>query len=144
MRDTGDRSGALRFAIRLRIIHPRMDPEDISRRLELNADMLWRAGTPRRTPKGTPLVGIYRETRWGWSEQHLNQRDFFRAAVGLIEKLERHREFLAMIIGEGGTVDLILHLPGDVNIGSSIAAADLRRLADLNINLGIEVFPEFG
>lgn len=38
----------------------------------------------------------------------------------------------------------IVHLPGDVNIGSVLRSVDLKRLANLEISLGIEVFPEFG
>jgi len=54
-----------------------------------------------------------------------------------------HKEFLHEIVNGGGTIDLIVHLPGDINIGDCFPWRDMARLSALRVDLGIEVFPDF-
>jgi hypothetical protein len=70
-------------------------------------------------------------------------RLFFADVVKLIDRLEPHKDFLHEIVSIGGRISLIVHLPGDTNIGSSFHWRDMVRLGDLRIDLGIEVFPNF-
>jgi hypothetical protein len=52
------------FVIDLRIWHPSIDPKVISVMLGLVPKHQSRAGEPRITPKGQPLVGVYAESYW--------------------------------------------------------------------------------
>ncbi len=58
-------------------------------------------------------------------------------------RLSGTKNFLHELVIGGGTIDLIVHLPGDTNIGDVFRWRDMARLSALHINLGIEVFPEF-
>jgi hypothetical protein len=64
--------------------------------------------------------------------------------LNMIRRLESSSNFLRIITSTGGIITLVIHLPGRVNIGDEIAASDLVRLGRLNINLGVEVFPNYG
>lgn len=59
-----------RFAVELFVVHPTLHPADITAVLGLEAHVERRVGEPRRTPKGTPLPGTYRDTRWRHSVHH--------------------------------------------------------------------------
>ncbi len=134
---------ALRYSIRLMIKHPNIDPARITEELLLKPNLSHLAGSPRMTPKATPLPGVYRESAWShWFRVERN-RLFFADVVKLIDRLEPHKNFLHEIVDGGGAIDLIVNLPGDTNIGDSFRWRDMARLAALRIDLGIEVFPDF-
>ena len=50
------------YSVALRIRHPDMDPQDVTAALGIEPKHAWRAGEARRTPVGTPLTGVYRDT----------------------------------------------------------------------------------
>jgi hypothetical protein len=53
------------------------------------------------------------------------------------------QRFLARNRQGGGRISLIVHFPGDTNIGDSFCWRDMARLAAPRIDLGIEMFPDF-
>src|SRR5262245_22705404 len=52
------------LSIRLLLVHPNADPSDITREIGLAPLRAWRCGETRFTPKGSPLEGVWRDTRW--------------------------------------------------------------------------------
>src|SRR5689334_9034890 len=131
---------SLRYHVGLLIKHPNIDPARLTERLRLQPDSFQIAGAPRMTPKGNPLPGMHRESGWShWFGVERN-RFFFEDVAKLIDILEPHKDFLHQIVNEGGRIEVIVYLPGDINIGSSLQWRDMARLAALRINLGIEVF----
>lgn len=134
---------SLRYGVRILIKHPHIDPSKITDVLRLKPNSTTIAGAPRTTPKGGPLPGVYPESAWShWFDVERNRR-FFQDVTKLIDRLEPYKEFLHEIVDQGGTVDLIVNLPGDINIGDALGWRDMARLAALRIDLGVEVFPDF-
>jgi hypothetical protein len=133
----------LRFVIRLLIVHPNFDPSGITEQLKIAPTMSHAFGAPCKTPNGKLLPGTYKVSRWGWSMRVEGKRNFFEDVAQLAERLKPHKEFLAKLAGTGGKIAVIVDLPGDVNIGWNLPSAELRNLADLKVDLGIEVFPHF-
>lgn len=134
---------ALRYSVRLMIKHPGIDPARITEALRLTPNRSHVVGSPRMGPTGLSLPGVYKESAWShWFRVERN-RLFFTDIVKLIDRLEPHKQFLHDIVGGGGTIDLIVGLPGDTNIGDCFRWRDMARLAALRIDLGIEVFPDF-
>jgi hypothetical protein len=80
---------------------------------------------------------------WGYSVRVEGKRCFGEDIVKLIETLEAHAEFLSEIVKTEGTIDLVVHLPGDINVGDLLPWDVLARLAFLKVSLGVEVFPTF-
>jgi hypothetical protein len=120
-----------------------MAPSLITKKLKFKPFREWVVGEPRLTPAGTKLPGVHKETSWGGELVSSNQRSFFAGVMNLVEQLERHKPFLKRIRSTGGTVAIFVHLPGDVNTGDSISWSDLKKLAALEIDLDVEVFPNF-
>lgn len=132
-----------RYDVLLYIDHPNIDPGAITEALGLAPYAAHRAGTPRKTPKGTPLDGVYRTTKWSHSAPAEGKRRFFQGVTQLVDILEPHAAFLSKIVETKGSIQLLVHLAGDVNIGDDMAWHELARLAALKIKLGVEVFPEY-
>ena len=133
----------LRFQIRLLIRHPSIDPDQITKTLQLAPHRAHMVGTARKGPKGHALPGLHRDSVWSQSFLEERNRFFFRDAKKLIDALEPHKAFLIDLEKEGGSVSLIFHLPGDVNIGDVLGWREMERLSAMRIDLGVEVFPEF-
>lgn len=96
------------YIVDLEIRHPALDPDLVSRILGLEPGIAWRAGEPRRTPKGTPLEGVRSEGYWsanpfsyGWRESTDAQVE--DTLVELVSFLEPHKDFL-LSLGQAGAV----------------------------------------
>jgi hypothetical protein len=140
--DDGD-SDLLKYQVRLLIKHPDIDPARITSSLGLDPNISAIAGSARETPAGTILSGVHKVSLWSHSFGVKGNRRFFSDVEKMIKKLESHKALLAEISNGGGTIDLIIHLPGDINIGDVFLWRDMARLSALQISLGIEVFPNF-
>ena len=130
------------YNVILMINHPTERLEVITAALGMEPHHERQAGQPRTTPTGTPLPGVNRETYWGFSDGIAGHRYFFETVVELLEKLEAAAEYMQYLLGSGGRINLVVHLPGHTNIGDSLAPADLLKMGRLGIGLGVEVFPE--
>lgn len=131
------------FDVELFIVHPTMRPEEISSALGLEAKFFHCVGEPRRTPKGTPLPGIYSDTRWRHTSRHEAQGQHFAdAVVAFVRSLEPHAPFLSRVRSTGGRAQVIVQFLGDGYFGDEIPRATLARLAELDLDLGLEVYTD--
>jgi len=130
-----------RFDVELFIVHPSLDPADISQALGMEGHFSHRVGDQRKTPKGTLLPGVYPDTRWRHQIRHTVTEHLFAAeVVGFVEELETHKEFLVNILASGGRASVIIQFLGDGYLSDVIPTATLAKLADLGLALGIECF----
>jgi hypothetical protein len=143
-RKSDDTNANLRFAVRLLISHPVMDTNLITRELKLEPHLIWLAGTKRRTPAGASLPGKNKLSKWSYSFDVLKTRSFSKTIDLFLAQLESHSKLFSDIAISGGSTSLILELDGSQNIGDVFSHKELRRLSNLQIDFGIEVFPQFG
>ncbi len=132
----------LEFGIRLLIKHPTMDPSRITEELGLRPQLTRLVGAARQTPNGVPLPGRNRSSVWSYSFDVTKTRSFFRKLSGFVAKLENHKKLFHQIVRSGGSAELIVELNGGENIGDVLSHLELKRLSDLKIDLGIEIFPD--
>jgi hypothetical protein len=140
MAEEGDQ---FRYQVRLLIKHPEIDPARITNTLGLTPNISVIAGSSRETPAGTVLPGVHKVSLWSHSFNVNGNRLFFSTIVEMIDKLEPQKTLLTEIADTGGSIELVVNLPGIVNIGDFFSWHDMARLCALQINLGIEVFPKF-
>jgi hypothetical protein len=62
--EEGDSTKEYSYDVSLRFHHPSIDPAVITAALCLKPRWAWRAGEPRRTPRGDPLEGERRNSYW--------------------------------------------------------------------------------
>jgi Domain of unknown function (DUF4279) len=94
------------YSISLRIWHPNITPEVISRALGVQPNRSWEAGKPRCTPKGTPLEGTYRESYW--NADPFNRGEYSStddraedALLEVLQLLEPKKDFLQTLRSGG-------------------------------------------
>ncbi len=130
-----------RFDVELLVKHPTIDPAEITSRLNLRPERFQRVGDPRRTPKGTPLDGHYRDTRWRFSTRYeVRYQWFANDLLALIDRLAPHKDFLLTLRTTGGTTCLIIQLLDGEYYGDEISCEALARIVDLGLDLGIESY----
>lgn len=136
----GEAGAPKRFDVELFIVHPTLDPADISAALGLDAKFSHCVGEQRKTPKGTPLEGPHRDTRWRQTRRHETQSQWFADKVAeLLDRIEPHREFLKKLRATGGRAYVIEQFLGRY-FGDEIPQDTLTKLAELELDLGIECF----
>jgi Domain of unknown function (DUF4279) len=129
------------FDVELFIVHPTLDPAEISAGLGLDAERTHRVGDQRKTPKGMLLPGTYPDTRWRHSRRYETSDQWFAGRVAeLIDCIEPHRAFLKNLRATGGTACVLVQFLGDGYFGDEIPRGILARLVDLELDLGIECF----
>jgi len=139
--DFEDDGPAKRFHVELFIVHPTLDPTEISTALGLEAHFAHRVGDPRKTSKGQPLAGNYKDTRWRHCMECSTKDQWFAAEVtSLLDRLEPHKAFFANLRQTGGEASLIVQFLGDGYLSDEIPHAALVKLVALGLGLGIECF----
>jgi hypothetical protein len=127
-----------RFAVALFIVHPTIDPAEISNALNLVRHFVHGVGEPRRTPVGRELEGHYRDTRWRHTVRYEVRKQHFSAEVtSFVDSLVPHRAFLNGLRETGGRANVIITFL-DGYFGDELPRATLARMADLGLDLGIE------
>jgi len=134
------------YSVSLRIFHPHINPEEISRTLMRSPTRMWMAGTARQTPKGSPLEGFYPETYWytdliAGREQSSNEMRLEDFLGNACQQLQSYDEFFSRIRTENGRVELFIGLHGDSNHGFNIPAPLMTLLSKLGISLGFDLYP---
>jgi hypothetical protein len=130
-----------RFDVELLVIHPTMTPEEISVGLGLAAHFSHCVGVQRQTPTGTPLPGNYHDTRWRHSTRHAATDQWFAEPLAeFVASLVPRKGFFHHVRASGGEACVILQFLGDGYYGDNITPETLAQLAELHVDLGLEVY----
>jgi Domain of unknown function (DUF4279) len=128
----------------LRISHPELDPSVVTRTLGMEPQHAWRAGDPRKTPKGTSLAGTRAIGYWaanpfsyGWRESTDTLVE--DALEELLTFLEPHRDFL-IELSRGGDVRIWASTSSYRNYTLDLAPGMLTRIASLGASFIHDVY----
>ncbi|HUO95396.1 MAG TPA: DUF4279 domain-containing protein [Steroidobacteraceae bacterium] len=134
----------------LRVRHPSIDPDEITRELGLEPAHAWAAGSPRAAE---PARGAHPDSYWfaplavpAWApesrlaewpgSQTLPLESFLLAQVRL---LTPHKSFFARINTEGGSCELAVTLGMQGRLVVELPASLVRSLAALDLSVTLEV-----
>jgi hypothetical protein len=149
------------FSVALRIRHPSIDPEELSRRLGIEPQHAWRAGDPRREENGELGAGMYRETYWvGLLPPGPPFGPMFGVsrrgplAVGTVQlelahpqptilfallKMKRDAAFWRELVAQGGTIECLLQVHKAERFELELSHPLLLTLVELKITLSVEI-----
>lgn len=116
------------FSIRVLVHHPAMCVADLTRGLDEEPDY-----------SGEPADG--KIAFWSRVSETRGERGFFSAVTDVISWLEGKSAFVREVLDTEGSIEVIVQLPGDRNIGDSWSSQTMARAAALGVSLGVEVFP---
>jgi hypothetical protein len=143
MRDGDDFGQDFRFRVRVLIRHDSIPAQSITAALGVEPDGCESVGEPTGfiNSKGIENIAIW--TAWSVSRDFEGLRQFFPPGLAVLNSVVGANDaYVRGLTETGGSVTLIFDLPGDVNLGSEMDPAGLARLADLKVDLGIEIFPD--
>ena len=130
------------FQMTLAIRHPSIDPNDISRALSLSPSRQTRVGQQRVTPTGELLKGTYQFSSWGHAFDTSTVTDLTDLLPSVIDRLTPHATYFWDLVREGGSVELFCGVFAAGNWDESFHHSLLRRLAELAIDLRLDVYPK--
>jgi hypothetical protein len=132
------------YAVTLRLRHPTVDPQLLTKTLKLDPIYSWKAGDPRLSQSGAPVGGQHRDSYWSArlpvqmvGSAALSFETFLSAQL---LQLARHRDFLSDFQAHGGEISLVVEVAPLASTVLTLTSAMSRRLADLNIELEFQ-FP---
>jgi hypothetical protein len=146
----GDASTSARPAsltIRLGFHHPTMDPGLITAGLRLKPTRQVKAGDQIVGIDGHKRRNVEPETRWTLSEKYYDfspdqdSPDVSSRLRTFLDPLMREPSFVRQLAAEGSAW-IELNFPGQFHLGCVIRPEVLRMIADLDMELGLEVFPD--
>jgi hypothetical protein len=134
------------YSIDIRIWHPSIKPEEISRVLGIQPSASFEAGQPRKTPKGTPLEGVYRESYWNADPfdrgEYSSTDDLAEDALTeVLQVIEPHKVFIQKLRGEGARILVQISSFSGRNYAFELSPELLGRFAALGVGLAHDVYP---
>ena len=130
-----------RFDLALFIIHPTLNSTEITAEMGLQPHFVHSIGEQRTTPTGTLLPGEHKDTRWRHCIRHEVQDQWFVPILeNFVDSMTRHSAFFERVKSRGGSTWLMVSFLGDGHFGDALPTATLAKIADLQLDLGIEVF----
>jgi hypothetical protein len=130
------------FAVSLNICHPDIDPAELTKAIGLVPKTVSRCGEPRKTPKGGPLQGTYQFSFWSHSFDVSGAVELGPVLEELVVRLRDYEPLFGRIVREKGSVELFCGVFADGNWDEILPHELMRRLADLHIDLRLDVYPE--
>ena len=136
-----------KYSLSLRVWHPTISPDTITKKLRLQPSRKWMAGEPRSTPKGSKLKGINKETYWT-AELHREKsllsrkmalEDFLTEQLARLKKVEK---YFRHIRKTGGRIEFFVGLFCDKNMGAEVPSSLLAAMGKLGIDLSLDIYPE--
>ena len=102
-------------------------------------------GEPRATPQGQPLDGNYTSSycTLSFNEKWVSSDTLsLPEAIGsILDKLTPHTDLLQEITESGGSLEFFIGLAVDANCGLTLEPELMRRLVDLHIEVGFDMYP---
>lgn len=131
--------------ISLQLWHPDIDPQDVSRSLELECRAGWRAGDAAETPAGTPLGFNRPQSYWYGGLGSASWRSSAECGAeqqleALLAHLAPRRDFLQRFEREGGRSVVGISLHGSGNYALVFPPDTLRKCADLGLSLATDIY----
>ncbi|MGN6829972.1 hypothetical protein [Paucibacter sp. M5-1] len=118
------------YGVRVLIKHPSWSVAAISKRLTEEPDCSWSVGDRGKT-----------ETMWSRESYTTGKRYFFDEVRDVLDWIQTKEEFAEELHATGGSLAVIVNLPGAVNLGCTLEPEAMGLAAQLHVSVGVEVFP---
>jgi hypothetical protein len=130
------------YRVSFRVTHPTLDPRAIANQLGMEPEFSWKAGEPRKTPKGTPLEGSRKESYCTFEIGRGDDGELAKCLSTAVDNFQAQSEFLREIRAAGGSLMFYAFWYPNGDTGEVFATDLLRKMADIGIDLGINVYDD--
>lgn len=119
------------YSVRLLITHPTMLVGEVTAALGMEPDHSWNAGERKFT----------NNMMWGYTSWTEGKRLFFDEVHQILEWLHEEQVFVSRLLASGGELQVIVQLPGTINVGDVLKFETMSLAVKLGVTIGVEVFP---
>lgn len=130
------------YSVSFHVSHPSIDPHRITESLCLNPTSLCKAGDSKQTPSGTPLEGTYEKSHWYCDFPHPKGIELSIFLAYVVDLLALRKSFLEDICKSGALLQISVGWYSGSNSGDEFDWVLLKKLADLQIGLSLDVYAE--
>src|SRR5258708_36972834 len=126
----------------LRIVHPKVDPTEVSKRLGLGLFRGWRAGDVRTNPKGAKIGGVRKESYCSFTLEESSSLGPAALLRKWNQRLSSKRNYLKQLGDTGGVVEYYVwwYRTGKTqSTGETFNREVLADLVKFSLGLSIEV-----
>jgi hypothetical protein len=127
-------------AMSLRIWHPRVLSDEITRTLGLTPSLHKDVGALRTTPAGQALDGVYAQTYWLYKFGMPKGTEVEECISNAIDALSSKRAYMKHLISTGGRCELFIGVFLEANAGIEIGGDLVQRVADAGLGLSFDVY----
>lgn len=132
--------GRFSYFVSFRVTHPTLDPAAITRHVAAEAKVSWAAGEPRKTAKGRPLGGMREESYCAFDMGSGDDGALAECLDVAVARVKPARELLRQMRASGGSLTFFVSWFSTGDTGEVFGADLLAEMADLGIELGINVY----
>jgi hypothetical protein len=129
-----------KYKISLRIRHPSMNPDEISKTLGLTPKRQWSTGASKVTPKGLKLKGYYGSSYCWFPLSIPSKSTLEEGTISWLQKLEKHEDFFKNISATGGSTEFLIVWFVKGNAGEVFDWLTLAKLSSLRVNLAFDIY----
>ncbi|CBL45180.1 Hypothetical protein HDN1F_15970 [gamma proteobacterium HdN1] len=130
------------FVVSLRIKHPTHTHHSIIKSIGMVPKFSYSVGSPRATPKGRPLEGVYKHSYCSFTLLEKQEGYFVDGIKKMFVFLEPHKEYFRLLTCEGGKAELFVGIFADGTVGFGLGVEEMRVLSGLSLELSVEVYNE--
>ena len=135
-------SKAYVWNISLRLRHARDDVGALLEQWGMDVRRSWIAGTPRTTPRGSPLNGTWPDS-YAYTRLDIGGPDTLtRCLRQVIDQLQPLSQELNAFVDMGGRAELFVGWHFEQNSGDILDRRLLRAITDLGLDLSLDIYPE--
>ena len=131
-----------KFAVKFQVRHPTLTSDAICEAFAMKPKYRWNVGDPMVTPKNIKLGGIRKETYCTFDIGSGADGRLAECLQGSVSSLKAHAAFLRSIDETGGSCLFYVYWYPNGDTGALFDADLLNSLAELKIQLGINVFDD--
>lgn len=124
--------------LKLLIIHPSIEPNQISKNLALEPSLTQKKGDQVITPQGVKMSHQYKVSRWQYTK-HL-EKDWENELNILVKSLKNSSEFLQQIVSEGGKNIIFFAATNFPHATLEMDLDVMQMMVNMRISFGFEFF----
>ncbi|MBI3562867.1 MAG: DUF4279 domain-containing protein [Gammaproteobacteria bacterium] len=130
------------FQVSLRITHPLINPDEISKALNLMPEISQCVGELRKTPKGNLLNGTYPDTYWVYKLKNDSETTFSISISEMNKYLIKKSDFIARLADSGGHLEYFIGCFIPSHAGDTLDCKLLEQCALLKIDLAFDMYSD--
>jgi hypothetical protein len=128
------------FRVSIRITHPEILPELITRKIGRTPAIAWAVGDQRITPAGTVLPGLRKDSYWVLNGPESDDLAFLIDWANGV--LQDAKPFVQELLRTGGRLEYFIGCFINGQLGTTLEPSLLAKCAELGVMLGFDMYGE--